>query len=59
MQLRRGIEVRAVFQGLAETVAWCRVAFDGDNPVLPTQHDAVQHDDDGFYPDDPGGEWGA
>lgn len=33
--LREGREVRAVFQGVAQTGAWVRVAFDGEEPVVP------------------------
>lgn len=69
--MRRSVEVRAIFQALEEKVAWCRVAFDGEEPTLPPQRegDAEQVFDrpsvnrdgaaDDFYPDDPGGEWGA
>jgi hypothetical protein len=56
--MRRGVEVRAIFQALADTVAWCRVAFDED-PVLPPVANQAKVEDDDFYPDDPGGEWGA
>lgn len=57
--LRRGIEVRAVFQALGDSVAWCRIAFEGDEPSLPPVADRSEVDDDGFYPDDPAGDWGA
>ena len=33
--IREGKEVRAVFQGVARTGAWIRVAFDGEEPVVP------------------------
>ena len=33
--MREGREVRAVFQRPAEFGAWIRVAFDGEEPVLP------------------------
>ena len=33
--LREGREVRAVFQGVAQTGAWVRVAFDGEEPEVP------------------------
>lgn len=56
--LRRGVEPRAIFQALGDTVAYCRVAFDED-PVLPPVADQPTVEDDGFYPDEPGGEWGA
>ena len=57
--LRRGVEVRAVFQAQGDTVAWCRIAFDGEEPALPPPVDRVVEEDDGFYADDPGGDWGA
>ena len=35
-------EVRAIFQGHAKFGAWARVAFDGEEPVLPSTSDAEQ-----------------
>ena len=32
--IREGRELRAVFQGVAQTGAWIRVAFDGDEPIV-------------------------
>ncbi|WP_426254524.1 HIRAN domain-containing protein [Sphingomonas sp. DC2300-3] len=50
--MRQGHEVRAIFQALEPRVGWVRVAFDGEDPVLPPaaqQQDTP--DDSGFYPD--------
>lgn len=33
--MAEGREVRAIFQGLDTHCGWCRVAFDGAEPVLP------------------------
>ncbi|MBB4618645.1 HIRAN domain-containing protein [Sphingomonas abaci] len=57
---RQGHTVKAIFQGLTQTVGWVRVAFDGEEPALPapTQRATIA-DDCGFWPDDLGGEWGA
>lgn len=57
--LRRGVDVRAIFQKLDPTVGWCRVAFDEDPVLPPPVANRSEHDDSGFYADDPGGEWGA
>ena len=58
--MRQGHEVRAIFQALEPKVGWVRVAFDGEEPVLPPPvANRAEFDDSGFYPDDPGGEWGA
>jgi hypothetical protein len=60
MQRRHGREVAAVFQEFGERGAWCRVAFDGEVPTLPAERiETLAADDSGFWPDDPGGEWGA
>ena len=32
--IREGRELRAVFQGVAQTGAWIRVAFDGEEPIV-------------------------
>lgn len=50
--MRQGHEVQAIFQALEPKVGWIRIAFDGEQPMLPT---ATQQpdvpDDSGFYPD--------
>lgn len=50
---RQGHETCAVFQSLEPKVGWIRVAFDGDEPVLPT---TVARSNplgaDGFWPDE-------
>jgi hypothetical protein len=58
--LRRGVDVRAIFQAFdSGSIGWCRVAFD-EEPSLPPAAERPKTDEtDGFYPDDPGGEWGA
>ena len=48
---RRGTEIRAIFQQLDRAVAWVRLAFDGDDPVLPAAGDAVSGDHPDFDPD--------
>lgn len=58
-QLRRGVDVRVIFQAYdGGNVAWCRVAFDED-PVIPPTAKRSEAEEDGFYPDELGGEWGA
>lgn len=53
--IREGREVTAIFQGLQGNVAWCRVAFDGEQPVLPPapppRADESPEDDSGFWAD--------
>lgn len=53
--IREGREVTAIFQGLQGNVAWCRVAFDGEQPVLPPvappRADESVEDGSGFWPD--------
>ncbi len=53
--VRQGREVTAIFQGLMGNVAWCRVAFDGEQPVLPPaaapRVDEQPVGEDGFWPD--------
>lgn len=53
--IREGREVTAIFQGLTGNVAWCRVAFDGEQPVLPpaapARHDESVEDGSGFWAD--------
>ena len=48
---RQGHEARAVFQGMTATAGWIRVAFDGDEPVLPAAR-IVDPSDPEFYPDE-------
>ncbi len=50
---RQGHETHAIFQGLEAKVGWLRVAFDGEEPVLPsltTSKPAAGAD--GFWPDE-------
>lgn len=53
--IREGREITAIFQGLTGNVAWCRVAFDGEQPVLPPAAPArtteSREDDSGFWAD--------
>ena len=50
--MRQGHKVRAIFQALMPTVGWVRVAFDGEEPVLPSAEVAREPpDDSGFFPD--------
>lgn len=56
--LADGREIVAIYQGPAAFGGWARVAFDGEQPVLPTPVAAAAHagdntsgDDDGFWPD--------
>lgn len=49
---RHGHETRAIFQALDAKVGWLRVAFDGEEPVLPREPKAPQiNDHSGFWPD--------
>lgn len=52
---RQGHTIKAIFQGLTETVGWVRVAFDGEEPVLPEAERTAEHplnaDGDGCWPD--------
>lgn len=57
--MRHGRDVTAIFDRLDEKVAWCRVAFDGEQPVLPSAAAPDPADDSGFYPDEPAPDWGA
>jgi hypothetical protein len=47
--VRQGHSVRAVFQGSTATAGWVRIAWDGDEPVLPAQPSKVTASE--FYPD--------
>lgn len=50
--MRQGHEVRAIFQALEPKVGWIRVAFDGEEPVLPPAAQPQDTpEDSGFYPD--------
>jgi len=49
--MRHGRAMTAIFDRLEDKVAWCRVAFDGDVPVLPSAPTAEKVDDSGFWPD--------
>lgn len=49
---RQGHEARAIFQALEAKVGWLRVAFDGEEPVLPSEPKTTQiNDHSGFWPD--------
>lgn len=50
---RQGHEARAVFQGMTATAGWIRVAFDGEEPVLPAVRGSATVEQD-FWPDE---EW--
>ena len=53
--IREARDPWAVFQGEADFGAWIRVAFDGEEPVLPAQREDVAADPEpDFYPDE---EW--
>lgn len=49
--IRQGREVRAVFQEVASYGAVIRVAFDGDEPVLPDRPSRAPAEDVDFWPD--------
>lgn len=50
---RQGHETRAIFQSLEPKAGWIRVAFDGDEPVLPTTAARPNPPgSDGFWPDE-------
>ena len=44
--IRQGREVEAVFQAVTPFGAWLRVAFDGEQPVLPIEPEG------GWFPDE-------
>ena len=49
---RQGHETRAIFQAQEAKVGWLRVAFDGEEPMLPPEPKAGQiNDHSGFWPD--------
>lgn len=49
---RNGHTTTAIFQGLDTSCGWCRVAFDGEVPVLPPSAQLTEDgDDSGFWPD--------
>ncbi len=50
--LDRGRVIKAIFQERMEYGAAIRIAFDGDDPVLPERENRENHTDDpDFYPD--------
>lgn len=50
--IRQGREIAAIFQGMAHSTAWVRVAFDGEQPTLPPQRAPDEPEDEsGFCPD--------
>lgn len=59
-RMRRGEEVRAIYQGLRGSVGYIRVRFGGGAPTLPptTEVRSAPVADD-FYPDPEGPDWGA
>lgn len=60
MRIRRGEQVRAVFQGITGSVAYIRVRFGGGAPTLPSIAEArPEQVEDGFYADPDGPDWGA
>ncbi len=62
-RLRRGEVVRAIYQGMKGAVGYIRVRFGGEAPTLPLKDDrapsSVGPEQDGFYPDPDGPDWGA
>lgn len=49
---RQGHDATAIFQSLEPKVGWLRVAFDGEQPVLPAAPSEIpQVGVDGFWPD--------
>lgn len=49
---RQGHEASAIFQALEPKVGWIRVAFDGEEPTLPTpRSNEPAPGTDGFWPD--------
>lgn len=50
--IAEGRELRAIFQRKASYGAIVRVAFDGEEPVLPAEHLQEQRNDSGFWPDE-------
>lgn len=51
--MREGAKVRAIFQGIGPSCGWCRVTFDGSDPVLPPAGKGKEQEPV-FWPD---GEW--
>lgn len=51
--LREGRDLRAIYQGRSLTAGWLRLAFDGEEPILPVSP-VVRPilGDDGFWPDE-------
>lgn len=48
---RQGTTTTAIFQKADKKVGWVRIAFDGEDPALPTQSPDVAPPDDDFEPD--------
>jgi len=57
--IRRDVEVKVIFGALAETVAYCRVAFNGEEPTLTGVAHRASLEEGQFWPDEEGGTWGA
>ncbi|WP_294202426.1 HIRAN domain-containing protein [uncultured Sphingomonas sp.] len=59
-RMRRGEEVRAIYQGIKGAVAYIRVRFGGGEPTLPVVASSSPTPvDDDFHPDPEGPDWGA
>ena len=48
--MREGHNIAAIFQAEAPFGGWCRIAFDGETPVLPVQRDQEPEQD--WWPDE-------
>ncbi|KTW17808.1 HIRAN domain-containing protein [Sphingomonas sanguinis] len=60
VRMRRGEEVRAIYQGMKGSVAYIRVRFGGGEPTLPVVATSSPTPvDDDFHPDPEGPDWGA
>ena len=51
LQMSRG-EVSAIFQGKGPQTAFCRIAFDGEKPELPSTVTIAKTGDQEWWPDD-------
>lgn len=49
--MKQGVEVRAIFQAPGGRGAWIRVAFAGEEPVLPKVREPVAPEEAEFWPD--------
>ncbi len=59
-RMRRGEDVQAVYQGLKGSVAYIRVRFGGGAPTIPRAVEPMlEKEEDDFFPDPDGPEWGA